>query len=67
MSHNERLAQRLADGVSAKLGTPVEFARWERDSKTGADVPVFRVPAGLMAQAKSLGLTVESEQPCPRT
>lgn len=53
----DQLAGRLTAHVSAKLGVPVEFAEW-REHKTGAQVPVFAVPATHAQQARELGLTI---------
>jgi hypothetical protein len=52
------LGPRLAGHASAKLGAAVEFVRWDHDHKTGADVPVFSVPADRAAAARALGLSV---------
>jgi hypothetical protein len=57
---NGALPARLGAIVAAKLGTTATFLRWERDHKTGADVPVFSVPVEHHAQARALGLTVEN-------
>lgn len=52
------LEQRLADAVRRKLGAPVTLARWVKDQRTGADIPVFDVPVSHQARARELGLTV---------
>lgn len=49
---------RMVDAASKRLGVPVSVVRWDRH-KTGADVPVFRVPQTHRALAVSLGLSVE--------
>lgn len=54
------LPSRLANHVSQRLGTEATFVRWERDPRTGADTPVFAVPAHAVLAAKALGLTVEA-------
>lgn len=54
------LPSRLASHVSAKLGTEARFVRWQRDPRTGADTPIFAVPAHTLTAARALGLTVEA-------
>lgn len=56
--YRDALGPRLAGHVSAKLGVEAEFIRWDLDRKTGADVPVFRVPASHANEAIRLGLRV---------
>ena len=56
--YNAAMGPRLAAIVAKKLGADVSFIRWDR-LPTGADLPVFRVPAHLIGQAQALGLTVE--------
>lgn len=53
------LPSRLANHVSQRLGTDCSFVGWQRDPKTGADVPIFAVPAHAVIAARALGLTVE--------
>lgn len=50
-NYRDAMGPRLAGHVSVKLGTTATFIRWDRDSKTGADVPVFSVPANKREQA----------------
>lgn len=54
------LPSRLANHVSQRLGTDARFVRWQSDPKTGADTPVFAVPAHAVLAARALGLTVEA-------
>ena len=55
------LETRLLHAVQERLGSKrVTFERWERDRQTGADVPVFGVPADLTAHAAHLGLTFDT-------
>jgi hypothetical protein len=46
--------------LNTRLGCPVEISRWVRDSH-GLPVPVLRVPAEFVADARALGLRVEVE------
>lgn len=50
---------RLTDAVAHRLGVTVSFLRWQRDPRTGADTPIFVVPADRVQDARALGLTVE--------
>lgn len=59
-AYQAALGPRLAKHVSAKLGSPATFLRWDRDAKTGADIPVFKVAASVTSFARDLGLTVEN-------
>jgi hypothetical protein len=56
---NASLPDRLVANVAKKLGVPVSFLRWDTH-RTGAQVPVFRVPVEAVASAVALGLTVEN-------
>jgi hypothetical protein len=46
--------------LNTRLGCPVEIARWVRD-RHGLPVPVLRVPAAFVADARALGLRVEGD------
>lgn len=54
------IQDRLTAAVAKRLGVTVAFLRWDRDSRTGADIPVFAVPAAIIVDARALGLTAEA-------
>lgn len=54
------LPSRLTNAVSQRLGTDVRFVRWQEHAPTGAQIPVFAVPAHALTAARALGLTCEA-------
>lgn len=56
----DSLASRLTAIAARKLGVPVSFSEWREDRRTGAQIPVFNVPASHAQQARALGLTVRA-------
>lgn len=53
------LEERIAAACTRRLGVSVQFVRWQRDPRTGADTPVLAVPASHAAAAREAGLTIE--------
>lgn len=46
---------RIARAVTQRLGVTAVFLRWQRDTRTGADLPVLGVPSAAVRLAASCG------------
>jgi hypothetical protein len=53
----KRMEEQFTQAAAKKLGCEVTFSHWQ-EHKTGAAIPVFKVPANVADKARSLGLTV---------